>query len=85
MYGRCSRCSRCSTLKGGCYATLQPQCRSNCYVNATLRYSATDKETWESIGSAALRVIGMCGTCHQKLLRHPTNYGDHSLATSDIG
>ena len=47
----------CSTLKGGCYATLQPQCRSNCYANATLRYSATDKDTWESIGSAALRVI----------------------------
>jgi hypothetical protein len=53
----------CSTLKGGCYATLQPNCRSNCYANATLLYSAT---RITSIGLRCLRMnLGPAHTSHR--------------------
>jgi hypothetical protein len=52
-----------------------------------LRYGTAlqSKETWESIGSVALRVIEMGSVRHQKPMKAPRQLWRHSLATSDIG
>ena len=57
-----------TTSKEGWYVTVRPTPVTT--ATQTLRYGTAlqGKETWESIGSVALRVFEMCGTRYQKLV-----------------